>query len=289
MRPRSSLDTLRLEFAERITALAGLRSPRLREALASVPREAFVGPGPWQILRVAEGARGYQRTPDADPRHLYDNVLVALDASRQLNNGEPAALLRWLDALELTPGERLLHVGCGVGYYTALAALAVAPGEVVGVELDAALAKRARENLAAWPNVRVECGDGSAGAAEPFDAIFVNAGATEPVPGWLDALRSGGRLLVPLTVDLPRAGLGAGHMLHVVRKADGHAARFVSPVGVFHCAGARTREGVERLRGAYQRGGEDRVRSLRRDAHAQNAQCWLHAESFCLSCDERHG
>ena len=283
----SSVVEARREFAEKIAALAGVRSLRLREALASVPREAFVGPGPWQILRLAEATRGYQLTPDDDPRHLYDTVLVALDASRQLNNGEPAALLRWLDALELSPGDRLLHVGCGVGYYTAIAAQAVAPGEVVGVELDGALAERARRNLVPWPNVRVVTGDGSGLGAAPCDAIFVNAGATEPLPSWLDALRPGGRLQLPMTVDLP-SGLGGehvggGHMLLVVRQPRGYAARFVSPVGIFHCAGARSDEGVGRLRRAYERGGQEGVRSLRRDVHAAAPQCWLHAEHFCLS------
>lgn len=285
MRLDLRLAELRREYAEKIATLAGLRSPRLREALASVPREAFVGPGPWQLLCVAEGARGYQRTPDADPRHLYDNVLVALDASRQLNNGEPATLLRWLDALELAPGECFAHVGCGTGYYTALAAHALAPGEVLGVEVDAALAERARANLAPWPSARVVAGDGSDLAGGPCDAILVNAGATEPLAAWLDALRPNGRLLVPLTVGLPQPGLGAGHMLLVVRRPRSFAARFVSPVGIFHCAGARTEAGAERLRRAFSRGGPERVRSLRREAHPESAGCWLHAERFCLSCE----
>lgn len=289
MRLDLRLAELRREYAEKITALAGLRSARLREALASVPREAFVGPGPWQILRVAEAARGYQRTPDAHPRYVHDNVLVALDASRQLNNGEPATLLRWLDALELAPGARFLHVGCGVGYYTALAAHAVAPGEVVGVELDRALAERARANVAPWPNASVVVGDGSDDTGGPFDAILVNAGATEPRAAWLDALRPGGRLLVPLTVDLPQASLGAGHMLLVVRRPRGFAARFVSPVGIFHCAGARTEAGAERLRRAFSRGGQERVRSLRREAHPAGPGCWLHTERFCLSCEAALG
>lgn len=284
-----TLDDVRCAYAEKIAALAELRSNRLRDALASVPREAFVGPGPWQIMRVSSGVLGYECTPDADPRHLYDNVLVALDASRRLNNGEPAALLRLLDALELASGERLLHVGCGVGYYTALAARAVAPGEVVGLELDGGLAERARRNLAAWPNVRVVAADGSGRSEGAFDAILVNAGATEVLPVWLDALRPGGRLLVPLTVELPAPGLGAGHVLGLVRQAHGFAARFVSPVGIFHCAGARTERGAERLREAFGRGGEERVRALRRDAHAPDGSCWLHAERFCLSLDPLPG
>jgi protein-L-isoaspartate(D-aspartate) O-methyltransferase len=280
------LEPARREFAEKVRALAGLRSARLVEALATVRREDFVGPGPWQILRLSELGRGYVRTPDDDPRHLYDNVLVALDAGRNLNNGEPAALLRWLDDLALAPGERVLHIGCGVGYYTAIAAAAVPGGSVTGVELDPRLAELARRNLARTPNATVVASDGSALAGGSFDAIFVNAGATEPLPAWLDALAPGGRLLVPMTAALPRLGFGAGHMLLVTRQPRGHAARFVATVGVFDCVGARTPEGERRLRAAFERGGPERVRSLRDAAHAPGPHCWLHAERFCLSEQE---
>ena len=279
------LERVRREFAEKIREMSALRSTDLVDALARVPREDFVGPGPWQILRMAEAERGYEPTPDDDPRHLYDNVLVALDASRNLNNGEPAFLLRCLDDLELSPRDRFLHVGCGVGYYTAVAAVTVAEGAVVGVELDARLAERARQNLRRWPNVTIVEGDGSERTGEPFDAILVNAGATEPLPSWLDQLHIGGRLLVPLTVDLPEPwlGLGAGHMLLVTRHPDHFAARFTSPVGIFHCAGARTTSGVDLLREAYVGGGHERVRLLRRDEHPSSSRCWLHAPRFCLS------
>ncbi len=278
------LERARREFAEKIRATSALRSNRLVDALASVPREDFLGPGPWQILRLAEAGRGYQLTPDGDPRHLYDNVLVALDAKRNLNNGEPAALLRWLDDLDLSPGDRFLHVGCGVGYYTAVAAVAVAGGSVVGIELDPQLAERARQNLGHWPSVTVVDGDGSEFVSQPFDAILVNAGATEPVPSWVDLLRIRGRLFVPMTVDLPTTpGVGAGHMLLVTRHSGAYSARFTSPVAIFHCAGARTTDGANLLRQAYLRGGQDRVRSLRRDEHPTGPQCWLHAARFCLS------
>jgi protein-L-isoaspartate(D-aspartate) O-methyltransferase len=280
------LERARREYAEKVRAISALRSTRLVDALGSVPREEFLGPGPWQILRLAEGARGYEFTPDDDPRHLYDNVLVALDASRNLNNGEPAFLLRCLDDLDLSPRDRFLHVGCGVGYYTAVAAATLAAGSVVGIELDPQLAERARQNLRRWPNVSVLEGDGSELVSPPFDAILVNAGATEPLPSWLDQLRTGGRLLMPLTVDLPTPGLGAGHMWLVTRHSDLFSARLTSPVGIFHCAGARTTDGVNLLRQAYLRGGHDRVRSLRRDEHPSGPQCWLHAPRFCLSTVE---
>lgn len=277
------LDAVRREYAQKIRALAEIRSDALVRAFAAVEREAFVGPGPWQILRLPEVTR-YETTPDADPRRLYENVLVALDASRNLNNGEPAALARWLDRLDLAPGSRFLHIGCGAGYYTAIAAECVgAAGAAVGVEVDPTLAARARRSLVRWRNTRVIAGDGSAIGAEPFDAILVNAGATEPLARWLDALADAGRLLVPLTVALPIPEVGAGHVLRVVRGARGYDARFVSPVGIFHCAGARTREGNDLLRRAYTQGDTREVASLRRDPHRADEQCWLHAEHFCLS------
>lgn len=281
--PGLSLAGARRAYAEQLRSLAELRSERLVAAFAAVPREDFVGPGPWQILRTGQLGRGYQGTPDADPRHLYENVLVALDAGRRLNNGEPAMLARLLDALALAPGARFLHVGCGVGYYTAVAAETIgASGRIVAAEIDPGLRARAAANLRRWPHARVVADLGEALVDGAFDAIFVNAGATEPRPEWLAALRPGGRLLVPLTVDLPDPNLGAGHMLLVTRDGTDFLARFVSPVGIFHCAGARTNEGHERLKRAYEAGGHDAVRRLRREPHASTPACWLHADGFCL-------
>jgi hypothetical protein len=68
-----------------------------------------------------------------------------------------------------------------------------------------------------------------------------------------------------------------------VRRARGYDARFASPGGIFHCAGARTREGSDLLRRAYSDGDTREVASLRRDPHDRDAQCWLHAAQFCLS------
>jgi protein-L-isoaspartate(D-aspartate) O-methyltransferase len=211
-------------------------------------------------------------------------VLVALDTGRNLNNGQPSGLGRWLDSLDLTHGDRVLHIGCGVGYYTAIAAEAVTPGGgVVGVEVDPELAERARRNLIRWPTATVACADGCEFEAGAFDVIFVNAGATEVLPRWLDQLRHGGRLLVPLTVSVPMPNVGLGHMRLVMRRADAYTARFTSPVGIFHCSSARTTEGNDLLNRAYKGGDLSEVRSLRRDDHPWGPQCWLHAHRFCLS------
>jgi protein-L-isoaspartate(D-aspartate) O-methyltransferase len=279
-----SLEAVRCAYAEKIAAQADLQSVALARAFAEVAREDFVGPGPWQLMRPVDLDPSYEQTPDADPVHLYDTVLVALDPARRLNNGEPASLARWLDALSLTPGDHFLHVGCGVGYYTAIAAHAIgSTGRVLGLEVVPELAERAQQNLDAWAHAEVRCGSEIASAEEPFDAIFVNAGATEIRCEWLDALSRCGRLLVPLTVGLREQEVGVGRMLLVEKCERELAARFVTPVAIFHCAGARSVRGEQRLRRAFDAGGAESIRSLRRDPHASGADCWLHAGSFCLS------
>jgi protein-L-isoaspartate(D-aspartate) O-methyltransferase len=218
-------------------------------------------------------------TPDSDPKHLYQNVLVAIDPSRHLNNGLPSGIAFWLDALDLRTGDHALHVGCGTGYYTAIMAEVVGPdGHVIGVEIDAGLAPRARENLAYLGNVEVLHGDGGGSALGTFDAIFINAGVSYPRDVWLDSLKPGGRLILPLTTDE-----GKGGMLKVERGEGGYGARFLSTVSVFPCAGSRDAESSRRLSRALARGGPKSVKSLRRGGHEADGTCWLHGRGFCLS------
>ncbi|TMQ07926.1 MAG: hypothetical protein E6J91_34465 [Deltaproteobacteria bacterium] len=87
-------------FAEEIRAVAHLQSDALVAACARVPREAFLGPGPWQIARAFDHAVPYRVTADADPRHLYHDVLVAIDPARALNNGLPSF---WAHNFDTTP------------------------------------------------------------------------------------------------------------------------------------------------------------------------------------------
>jgi protein-L-isoaspartate(D-aspartate) O-methyltransferase len=282
----TDLEFLRAAYAREIIAKAGVDSPALARAFASVEREQFLGAGPWQIIPSDNLGGGYVTTPDANPRHLYQRALIAIDATRRLNNGDPVSLAGWIDQLALEPGDRVAHVGCGVGYYTAIMAeLVAASGEVVAVEYEPELAERARAALASWPNVETLAGDGSQVPLGSCDAIFVNAGATSPSP-WLHALSKGGRLLVSLTVDVPGQGVGAGHFLRVVAGPGRHAARFVSPVMIYPYAGARTSAEHEHLSSAYRGGGQDGVQSLRSDPHPEDDTCWLHEEGWCLSLEE---
>jgi protein-L-isoaspartate(D-aspartate) O-methyltransferase len=262
---------------------ARLRSAALVEALAHVPRERFLGPGPWQVVdRLTPAGLRYVTTPDANPAHVYADVLIAIDASRGLNNGQPSGLASWIDSLELRAGERVIHIGCGTGYYTAILAEIVGrDGRVIGVDVDPQLVQRARENLSYLDQARVIGGDDIRFEPGGVDAVFVNAGATHPLPQWLDALDLGGRLLIPLTASKGPEGFGSGGMFLVRRTTGGYAVRCVSGVAIYPCIGVRDSSlnlELWRLKGT-----ESQVHSFRRDAHERDATCWLHSPYGCWS------
>jgi protein-L-isoaspartate(D-aspartate) O-methyltransferase len=286
-----SLEDYRRFYAEEIACVAALRSRALVEALAKVPREKFLGPGPWQIgsfelmaAREMKAARvQHRQTEDADPRRVYHNIVVVIDPARNLNNGHPATLASWLDALEITPGERVFHMGAGLGYFSAILGEMTGPeGRVTAVEVDTDLAGRARANLARWPNVKLHSGDGNELDPGPVDVVFINAGVTHPRALWLDRLAEGGRLLVPLTFDVG-GGIGKGVMMLVKRKADNYSARLVSLVMIYSSTSGRDEETNAAL--AKQIGSPKlfSVQSLRRDEHEAEETCWFHGTDFCFS------
>jgi protein-L-isoaspartate(D-aspartate) O-methyltransferase len=281
----ASLEDYRRFYAEEIAAVTATQSHALLEAFAKVPREHFLGPGPWQIAGpdFAVGSQSkYRETEDADPRRIYHNVVVAIDGKRNLNNGQPGALAGWLDRLEVAPGEHVFHLGAGLGYFTAILSELVGPaGRVTAIEVDPDLAARARKNLAPWPNVEMHAGDGGEFDPGPVDAIFVNAGVTHPLPLWLDQLKDGGRLVLPLTFDVGVGGKGV--MLRVMREGERYAARFLSLVMIYSSTSVRDAQMNAAL--AKQIGSPKlfSLQSLRRDAHQEEETCWLHGDGFCFS------
>ena len=288
-----NLIDIRQFFAEEIRVVANLQTDALVDAFAKVPREHFLGPGPWQIANpdacgsniggVMKGST-YRVTDDASPKHVYHNVAIAIDPSRKLNNGHPSSIALWLEALELKEGDHVLHVGCGVGYYTAIIAEVVGPnGHVTGIEIDPDLASRARKNLGYLDHVEVLQTDGGKFNFQPNDALFINAGATHVRSDWLDNLRPGGRLLVPLTFAADPNANGMGFMLKVTYERQSYAARFLSPVMIFPCIGSRNEESNQRFLEAMKRGTWGSVQSLRRESHEPSDTCWLHGDNFCLS------
>src|SRR3984893_8205664 len=143
-------------------------------------------------------------------------------------------------------GPRPAHLPCGpdgsrartenhlARLYTAiLAELVGATGRVTAIEFDGELAARAMANLAQAPHVRVVHGDGTRVLLKPGDVIYVNAGATRPTDIWLDRLKEGGRLILPLTADgFPNRDVRHGAVFRIERR------------GPFNKGGA---EGVTRL------------------------------------------
>jgi protein-L-isoaspartate(D-aspartate) O-methyltransferase len=274
------LKAARRSYAEELKYVAHIQSDALVRAFAKVPREKFLGPGPWRIPWGHPWGQEHWTTEDDDPKHVYHNVLIAIDPVRHLNNGEPGFLAFLIDALELKTGERVAHIGCGTGYYSAILAEVVGKkGRVTSVEIDQELAARAKRNLSSWRQVSVMAMDGSSCRLGTVDALLVNAGATHPAAIWLNALAPGGRLILPLTVDNR-----SGSVLKVTRLTNGgYSARFISGVGIFPCEGARSRRASRQLKAAFQSGAQHTVRSLRRDRHKPNRTCWLHGVDFCLS------
>jgi protein-L-isoaspartate(D-aspartate) O-methyltransferase len=284
----TDLDARRRFYAEEVWMLAGLRTPALVEALATIPRERFLPPGPWTFRSEADlGGGAARQTPDADPRHVCHNVAIAIDTARNLYNGNPSLIGMAIDAASLAPGSRALHIGAGTGYYTALMGACVGEsGRVLALEADDSLAARAKANLASMPWIDVRHGDGTSPFAEVFDGILVNAGVTHPPDAWLDALAAGGRMILPLTASMgPMGNIGKGLLILLTRTDDpaSLAARVMTFVAIFNAVGARDETYNADLAKALQKMPFPQLKHLRRDTHDRAETCWFHAPAFCLT------
>ena len=156
----------------------GVTAPRVLAAMRSVPRHRFVPEG----LRAS----------------AYDDRPLPIGEGQTIS--QPYMVASMTAGLDPQPGDRVLEIGTGSGYQTAI--LARLASEVVSIERHAVLADRARTLLAdlGVANVTVVVGDGSRGwpDAAPFDRILVTAGAPS-VPAALTAqLAEGGRLVIPV-------------------------------------------------------------------------------------------
>jgi len=283
-----TLDDIRRFYSEEIRFAAPLRSRGVAEAFARVPREEFLGSGPWCIAlsNIGMGAT-YLTTDDADPRHIYHNVSVALDTSRHLVNGQPATLGRWIDELDIQAGDSVFHLGCGSGYYTAIMAEMAGPtGHVVAAEVDSDLSNQARKNLSHYANVTVYKGDGAELDPGACNAMLINAGVTHPLPVWLDRLSERGRMVVPLTVAMG-SSLGKGAVAKITREAGGFAAQVVAFIVIYSCVSARDPQLEPALGKSMGTGALTKITSVRRDPHAQDDTCIVHSPEVCLSIAPR--
>jgi protein-L-isoaspartate(D-aspartate) O-methyltransferase len=173
----------------------GISNPHVLDAMLGVPRHEFV-PGPYR-------SQAYED----HPLPIGDNQTIS----------QPYIVAVMLEALQLQPTDKVLEVGTGSGYVTAL--LAEVAAQVFSIERHPALAERARELLAAlgYANVQVFTGDGTLGLPDiaPFDAIIVSAAASEPPPTLIAQLREQGRMIIPV-------GTGDSQQLQFIRVVNGN-------------------------------------------------------------------
>lgn len=190
----------------------GIEDPGLISAFETIPRADFV---PGHLSGLA-----YEDQPLPIP---HDQVTT-----------QPSLSAVMIEALDLKPSDRVLEVGSGYGFQTALLARLCA--HVTSIEIWHDLAEVARRNLKAHglENVEVIVGDGSLGAPEraPFDAVLVSAAFIRVPQPLVDQLADGGRLVQPI-------GRGGNEMVTLFRKSDDRLvrmravipARFVRLVG----------------------------------------------------------
>ena len=205
-------------------------------------------------------------------------MLVAIDESRRLDNGLPSLWAHLYDLLSIKENERVVQVGCGLGYYTAILSELVGPaGKVVAIDCEEAFVQRARHE----PSRIRKCGRdprrrGVKTLVGRADVIVLHAGFTHPHPLWVDSLRRNGRLMLPLT-NRDRQGT----LFKITRLDAGYRAEAVRRIEIFPCHGRGNSPVDERVTHWWE--AMSQVRSLRRDVHAKDHTCWLHEESFCFS------
>jgi protein-L-isoaspartate(D-aspartate) O-methyltransferase len=281
---RLTIDDYRRFYAEEIRAVADLESAALTEAFARVPRERFLGAPPWLVhsgpyIQVPV----YRSTEDV--RDLYHNVFVALKADKLLNNGAPGLIARLIAPLNLSPGKRVLHIGCGSGYYSAVMAETVGvEGSVTAVEVEPDLAVHATANLVGYSNVAVVNRDASSFVPGPSDAILVNAGVTHPHPSWIACLEDGGVLVLPLCVGKSQATKDA-LVVKIARRGSFYAAELLLVMSIYSSPSQRDPAIHALLNESLESRTIVGLKSVRVTEHERVDSCLVHTAGFCLSAE----
>ncbi len=178
---------LREELVAHMQRTRTLHDPNVAAAFLAVPRHRFV---PSELLNVAYEDRALS---------LKEHEGFVLSSISQ-----PGMVAQMLEMLEVRPGQRFLEIGTGSGYNAALLSVLTGPqGQVVSVELESDLAERARSLLdeMGYTNVVVRSGDAECiHFDDDFDGIVVTARTDDIAGVWWEALKNGGRLVVPLNI-----------------------------------------------------------------------------------------
>lgn len=260
-----------------------LHNHAIVDAFATVPREHYLGKGPWGMhSRLCIG--DIHPSATSSPHHVYHDVLIAIDQEAGINNGLPSLWARVYDNLDIKAGATVCQVGAGLGYYTAILAELVSPqGHVIAYEIEPELAARARDNLRHYPNVEVICADATKAQTMPeLDALTACAGVTHVPVRWLESLKQNARLVLPYT------GTDKwGFLLHLTRGSDSLPVKSLGPVGFYNCAGARTESEAAAISAAMKAssaGGRPNIAYYHAGcAPVGNDAVWLAGESYWIS------
>jgi protein-L-isoaspartate(D-aspartate) O-methyltransferase len=184
-------------MVERLRAHYGIRDPRVLDALGEVPRHLFV--------------------PEALQGRAYGDHALPIAANQTIS--QPYIVARMTELLEATRESRVLEIGAGSGYQTAV--LARVAGQVYAIERIAELAREAQARIRSLGiyNATVKCFDGTLGwsAHAPYDGILVAAGGPDVPEPLLAQLKVGGRLVIPVGPSR-----GSQKLVRVVRTDEGY-------------------------------------------------------------------
>jgi len=191
---RDHFRTQRETMVRRQIAERGIRDERVLDAMRTVARHEFV--------------------PESFRQDAYEDHPLPIGEGQTIS--QPYIVAAMLEYLALQATDRVLEIGAGSGYVTAL--LSLLSSEVYSVERHAALAALAESTLhrLEYRNVKIRVGDGREGWEEyaPFDAILVSAATLEMPPALFAQLREGGRMMAPI-------GPPSSQELELIRKVSG--------------------------------------------------------------------
>ena len=183
-------------MVERLRKQYGISDERVLAAMREIPRHIFV--------------------PEALQGNAYGDHALPIEENQTIS--QPFIVARMTELLELDPQSRVLEIGAGSGYQTAV--LARLAGQVYAIERIASLAREAQARIRALNiyNATIKCFDGTLGwsAHAPYDAILVAAGAPEVPRPLLEQLGPDGRLVLPVGPTRE-----SQQLVRVVRTEDG--------------------------------------------------------------------
>ena len=278
------IEQARRWFAEELRFVARVEDPTVIDAFATVPRERFVG----RRVHSKSSALEHEGLLDAarwESRRRLSRRVDRLRRTRRLNNGQPSLWAFVFDKLGIACGECVVHLGCGIGYYSAILAELVGPtGKVLAIEIDepsGGASSRGAFALASGHRRQRRRGE----LRGRKRCRRRQRRSNSSLPAWLESLSPEGTAGFSYDGDERRRR-------HAAREApwrDAFEARFLCPVWFYEFAGARDADVSDRLARAFARDGARSQVGSHGRACRRGHSCWLHGERWCLSRREVTG